>query len=86
VSAAKWHREQAEYAGRRMAIGSLWHRDAEAKQHHATAADALTALVVGRVGAWLARMAAADAVYGATMTDEERAALATLAKIASEGK
>lgn len=54
--------------------------------HHATAADALEALAVGRLSTWIGRMASADAVYGSTMTDKERAALATLAKIGKEGK
>lgn len=54
--------------------------------HHATAADALEALAVGRLPSILDRMWGIGGVYGLDLTAEERAALATLARIASEGK
>lgn len=85
MTAAAWHREQARnqrISGTKFPPASNpARRYAETAAYHDAAAKALEALAVGRLASWWARMAQADAVYGVTITDEERAALATLANI-----
>ena len=98
MSAAKWHAMKAEQATANVAASEAFnpreaHRYVEAAAHHATAADALEALAV--VAPLLALCACADMVAAwdangddieMRLNDQHRAALATLAKIASEGK
>lgn len=101
VKASEWHRTEAVESRIASAEAQpvlekrYWER---AAAHHATAADALEALAV--VADLLADLSRARRVEtwepptpdatspgtGGDLTDDERAALATLAKIASEGK
>jgi hypothetical protein len=50
------------------------------------AATVLEALAVPGVALWLARMANATDIYGKPVTDDQRAALATLARLAKEDR
>ena len=97
MSAAKWHRQRAQderdiSEARAAAYPRHAERYAENAAHHATAADALDALAVPGVTLAIRALANNPSVIlsgsGNTMevTADVRAALATLAKIASEGK
>jgi hypothetical protein len=88
MSAAKWHREEAysfAAAAKLHGYGPA-HSFSVAAREHARAADALEALAVPGVALWLARMANATDIYGQPVTDDQRAALATLVRVAKEDR
>ena len=98
MGAAKWHREQAQNArnsGAKLPPESNpARRYVEIASHHAAAADALEALAVPGVAGLIEGVLCDDWMghldlpieQALEIKNAQRAALSTLAKIASEGK